>query len=144
MALRPLVDAATLATRLDDPGWIPVDCRFELTSPGAGRAAYHQGHIPGARYAHLDDDLAAPPRAGDGRHPLPEVGSFTDWLARHGVGDDEQVVAYDDAGGSFAARLWWMLHWLGHEAAAVLDGSWQVWTDAEYPVSRDVRPSASK
>jgi len=127
MPLKPLVNAATLAAHLGDPGWIPVDCRFDLASPGAGRAAYRQGHIPGARYAHLDDDLAAPPRSGDGRHPLPEPAVFAARLAAWGISDDSTVVAYDAGAGTIAARLWWMMGWLGHARVHVLDGGLGAW-----------------
>ncbi len=144
MPFSTIVSAETLKQHIDDPGWVVFDCRFSLDDTERGRRDYQQSHIPGAYYAHLDEDLSAPRRADSGRHPLPDVGLFCDWLARHGTGGNEQVVVYDDAGGSFAARLWWMLQWLGHEAAAVLDGGWQVWTDAGFAVNRDVRPSTHK
>ncbi len=141
MPFSTIVSAETLKQHIDDPGWIVFDCRFSLDDTERGRRDYQHSHIPGSHYAHLDEDLSAPRRVDSGRHPLPDVGLFCDWLARHGIGDNEQVVAYDDAGGAFAARLWWMLQWLGHEAAAVLDGGWQVWNDAGFPVNQDVRPS---
>jgi thiosulfate/3-mercaptopyruvate sulfurtransferase len=144
MPYSTIVSAETLKQHIDDPAWIAFDCRFSLDDTQRGRRDYQQSHIPGAYYAHLDEDLSAPRRADSGRHPLPDIGFFSDWLARHGVGDKEQVVAYDDVGGAFAARLWWMLHWLGHEAVGVLDGGWQAWTDAGYPVNRDIRPSTHK
>ncbi len=144
MPYSTIVSTEIMKQHLDDPGWIVFDCRFALDDTERGRRDYRQAHIPGAYYAHLDEDLSAPRRADSGRHPLPDIEPFSAWLARHGVSDKEQVVAYDDAGGSFAARLWWMLQWLGHGAAAVLDGGWQAWTDAGYPVSQDLRPSAHK
>lgn len=126
-----LVDTAALAAHLDDhhdgPRWVIVDCRFILTDPEAGRRAYAAGHIPGARYAHLNDDLAAPIRADTGRHPLPDPHELARKLGAWGIGNDTQVVVYDDSFGSMAARLWWLLRWLGHETVALLDGDIRKW-----------------
>ena len=126
-ALQPLVDAKTLAERLAEPDWIIVDCRFRLTEPDAGYSAYRRGHIPGARYAHLDDDLAADPGPGDGRHPLPDPERFAITPGAWGISNLSSVVVYDDASGAIAARLWWLLRWLGHERVAVLDGGLDAW-----------------
>jgi thiosulfate/3-mercaptopyruvate sulfurtransferase len=104
-----------------------IDCRFDLMNPDGGRRAYLEGHIPGARYADLNKDLSAPITATSGRHPLPTPSDFAGTLVRLGVGRATQVVAYDDSGGAFAARLWWMLRWVGHPAAAVLDGGIKAW-----------------
>ncbi len=129
-----LIAADELAAHLDDPDWAVVDCRFSLQDPEQGRRAYQAGHIPGAVYAHLDEDLSGPVVPGrTGRHPLPEPEGFAARLGRWGIGNTTQVVAYDDAGGAYAARLWWMLRWLGHEAVAVLDGGWPVWVAAGLP-----------
>jgi thiosulfate/3-mercaptopyruvate sulfurtransferase len=125
-----LVDVATLATHLHDPTWLIVDCRFDLANPHAGEAAFGQGHIPGAVYAHLDCDLAAPITATTGRHPLPDPQDFARTLGRWGVTANTQVVAYDADNGMYAARLWWMLRWVGHNAAAVLDGGFKAWLGA--------------
>jgi thiosulfate/3-mercaptopyruvate sulfurtransferase len=144
MPYSTIVSAETLKQHIDDPDWIVFDCRFALNDTERGRRDYQRSHIPGAYYAHLDEDLSAPRRMDSGRHPLPDIEPFSDWLVQHGVGDNEQVVVYDDVGGSFAARLWWMLHWLGHEAVAVLDGGWQVWADAGYPVNQEASPSTRK
>lgn len=137
-----LVTPAILAAQLDHPGWVVIDCRFSLADPAAGERAYREGHIPGARYAHLDRDLAAPVTPASGRHPLPAP----EWLAVElgvwGVAADSQVVAYDDAGGAFAARLWWLLRWLGHAAVAVLDGGLPRWRREGRPVS-DALPSVT-
>lgn len=140
-----LVSVATLAAHLDDPHWLIVDCRFDLTNPAAGEAAFATSHIPGAVYAHLDRDLAGPITPQTGRHPLPEPETFADTLSRWGVTPTTQVVAYDADVGMYAARLWWMLRWVGHERAAVLDGGWQAWTAAGLPASNEVtmrNPSA--
>ena len=130
MEWRPLIDAAALAQRLGDGRTVPIDCRFDLARPAAGRDAYRAGHVPGARYASLDADLSAPVTAGSGRHPLPDPRRFAAWLAGVGVDEDSGVVAYDDAGGAYAARLWWLLRWIGHERVAVLDGGYAAWIAA--------------
>jgi thiosulfate/3-mercaptopyruvate sulfurtransferase len=134
----PLIDAPSLARCLADPGWVIVDCRFTLTDPAAGRAAYSRAHIPGARYADLDRDLARAPSAQDGRHPLPARDDFAERLGSWGIGNGSTVVAYDEGGGAIAARLWWMLHWLGHDRALVLDGGWAAWDAAKLPVETEV------
>lgn len=124
-----LISADELAARLDEPQLRIVDCRFQLGDVDAGRAAYLNGHIPGAVYAHLERDLSAP-RAADGRggrHPLPDRDAFTATLGQLGIGNSHQVVVYDDSGGAIAARLWWMLRWMGHGAVAVLDGGLRAW-----------------
>jgi thiosulfate/3-mercaptopyruvate sulfurtransferase len=136
MAFGPLIDVDTLARNLRRADWVVVDCRFTLTDAAAGRAAYERGHIPGARYAHLDDDLARRPQPHEGRHPLPDPERFAATLGAWGVERDSTVVAYDDANGAIAARLWWLLRWLGHERCAVLDGGFAAWQDAGRPVEQ--------
>ena len=101
----------------------------------AGRRDYAQSHIAGARYAHLDEDLAGSKTGVNGRHPLPDPEKFSARLAGYGLSKDMQVVAYDASGGYYAARLWWMLRWLGHPQGAVLDGGWKAWLDAGLPVT---------
>ncbi|MEM6987033.1 MAG: sulfurtransferase [Pseudomonadota bacterium] len=108
---------------------VVFDCRFDLTDPNRGLASYREQHVPGAHYADLNSDLSSPPGDG-GRHPLPEPDAFARWIGDHGVSDDTQVVAYDDGVGAFAARLWWLLRWMGHEKAAVLDGGLKAWAAA--------------
>jgi thiosulfate/3-mercaptopyruvate sulfurtransferase len=126
-----LISAADLAPHVTDPNWVVIDCRHDLTNPDAGQAAYAAGHIPHAGFAHLDTDLSdkKPGPNGEfrGRHPLPEPDAFIATLRRWGVNDNSQVIAYDAQGGMFAARLWWMLRWVGHEAVAVLDGGLPAW-----------------
>jgi len=122
-----LVQTAELAERLGDPDWLVVDCRFTLSDPEVGLNAYRRSRIPGARYLHLEDDLSGPRTEFSGRHPLPDPEAFCRTLALAGMGRDLQVVAYDDSFGSIAARLWWMLRWLGHETVALLDGGFQKW-----------------
>jgi len=131
-----LIQAEQVIDHLGDPEWAIVDCRFYLANPRRGCEEYLAGHIPGAVYAHLDADLCGPVHPGiTGRHPLPEIPAITEKLSAWGIGPNVQVVAYDDAGGSMAAaRLWWMLLWLGHPAVAVLDGSWRRWKREGHPV----------
>ncbi len=121
---------------LDDPSLRVVDVRWLLGTPGRGRESYDEGHIPGAIFLDLDTDLVA--RDGPGRHPLPSPIDFRASLEATGIGTEHTVVAYDDVGGWVAARLWWMLDDLGHRDVAVLDGGFQAWVAAGYPVTRDV------
>jgi thiosulfate/3-mercaptopyruvate sulfurtransferase len=125
-----LIGAAALGDLVSKPEIAIIDCRFDLLNAEGGRRAYLEGHIPGARYADLNRDLSAPISATSGRHPLPAPGDFAGTLARLGVANDTQVIAYDDSAGAFAARAWWMLRWLGHTAVAVLDGGIKAWTGA--------------
>jgi len=135
MTTDPLIDAATLRARLGQPGFVVVDCRFNLQDPAAGRAAYERGHIPGARYADLDRDLARPPAPSEGRHPLPDPGAFAAKLGEWGIGPDDTLVAYDEASGAIAARLWWLARWIGHRGKAlVLDGGFAAWQAVSLPV----------
>ena len=110
------------------------DLSFDLTDPSAGRRGYLAGHLPGARYLSLDDDLSAPKTGRNGRHPLPDREGFARRMAALGVSGDRQVVAYDPAGGMYAARLWWMLRWAGHAQVAVLDGGLQGWKALGLPL----------
>ncbi len=130
-----LISVADLAARLDDPDLRIADVRWSLATPGAGRAAYREGHLPGAVFVELESVLTA--RDGPGRHPLPDPGKFVAELARLDIGREHRVVAYDDAGGTVAARLWWMLDVLGHPRAAVLDGGIDAWRAAGLPMVRD-------
>ena len=127
MTFQTLIDAASLRGILGSATLAVIDCRFDLQDPEGGRRAYLRGHIPGARYADLNKDLSAPVSLSSGRHPLPAPREFAAKLEQWGIGNDTQVVAYDESNGSFAARLWWMLHWLGHGSAAVLDGGLKAW-----------------
>ncbi len=131
-----LIDTADLARRLNDPDWVIVDCRFSLADPDQGRRAYAAAHIPHAVYADLEQDLSAPAVPGQtGRHPLPAVTTLAERLGDWGVGPGVQVVAYDEADGSFAVRLWWLARWLGHRTVAVLDGGWRAWCADDRPVT---------
>lgn len=139
-----LISAGELARHAGDPNWAVLDCRFALADTERGERDYLQAHIPGAVYAHLDRDLSGFVISGvTGRHPLPPVEKAVQAFSRMGIDHHTQVVAYDDVGGALAAvRAWWMLRWLGHEAAAVLDGGWQSWQGGGYPTrsGQETRP----
>ena len=135
----PLMSTATLRAHLDDPLWIVIDCRFNLMDTEAGRRAYRESHLPGARYAHLDHDLSSPVTPTTGRHPLPDPARLAQTLGAWGIGNATQVVAYDDMGGMLAAaRLWWLVRWLGHERVAVLDGGFSAWQRAGLPLTAEL------
>ncbi|TWT17482.1 sulfurtransferase [Luteimonas marina] len=137
-----LVQPEALAAALDERDVVVVDCRFSLADPEAGEQAYRAGHIPGARYAHLDRDLSDHGKQGQGRHPWPDASDFSARLSDWGISPGSRVLAYDAGDGAFAARLWCLLKMLGHEAVAVLDGGWARWTALGLPVDAAV-PSPS-
>jgi thiosulfate/3-mercaptopyruvate sulfurtransferase len=128
MEFQTLIGVDSLQGLLGNPRLAVVDCRFDLMKPEAAGQAYLRAHIPGARYADLNRDLSGPTGPHTGRHPLPAPEAFARRLSQLGIGNDTQVVAYDEVDGSFAARLWWMLRWLGHDFVAVLDGGFKAWT----------------
>jgi thiosulfate/3-mercaptopyruvate sulfurtransferase len=138
-----LISAPDLAAHIDDPAWVVVDCRHDLMNLAAGRGAYASGHLPGAVFADLETVLSGAKTGADGvfrgRHPLPDKEALAEALRGFGIGDATQVVAYDAHGGMFAARLWWLLRWLGHEAVAVLDGGMAAWDAAGQPLTTEVR-----
>lgn len=133
-----LVTPAELTAHTRDSRWLIIDCRFDLARPDAGEAAYRTSHIPNAVYAHLDRDLAAPVTPATGRHPLPSPEKFAATLGAWGLTADTQVVAYDADTGAFAARLWWLLRWMGHKKVAVLDGGFKAWLAAGLPVTNEI------
>jgi len=134
-----LVSTRTLAEHLDDPSWRVIDCRHDLSDPALGRRAWMEAHIPGAIFWHLDEDLSSPRTGTNGRHPLPPYGDFVRFVGACGLTPETQVVVYDDDGGMFAARAWWMLRWIGHRRVAVLDGGWNAWRSDNLPFDRSVR-----
>ena len=139
-----LISVSDLAAHLNDAEWVVCDCRHELADTEAGRRAYGASHLPGARFVHLDEDLSAPRTGRNGRHPLPDPDRFARRLGELRIANDTQVIAYDASGGYYAARLWWMLRWLGHAAAAVLDGGWDAWRSATHPITvqlPDIKPA---
>ena len=117
-----LIECKVLEDNLDNENWVVVDCRFSLQDTGSGYLAYESSHIPGAVYAHLDNDLCGPPLTDNGRHPLPSQVAMNTLFGRLGINQHTQVVIYDESNGAFASRLWWMLRYMGHSAVAVLDG----------------------
>jgi thiosulfate/3-mercaptopyruvate sulfurtransferase len=132
-----LISAARLQTLLSEGNVLVVDVRHDLAQPSAGREAYAAGHIPAAIFLHLDDDLSGEKTGHNGRHPLPQRKEFAARMAALGMHKGTQVVAYDAQGGMFAARLWWMLRWLGHSRVAVLDGGLPAWQALGAPLSQD-------
>ena len=127
-AFTDLIGVEDLQDLMQTSGARIVDCRFNLMDTDQGRREFVEGHIPGAVYAHLDDDLSSPITASSGRHPLPNVEEFVRRLGGWGIDNDTQVVVYDHTNGAVAARLWWMLRWLGHDKVAVLDGGIAAWS----------------
>jgi thiosulfate/3-mercaptopyruvate sulfurtransferase len=131
MSYSVLISASQLqALQASGAPVVLLDCGFDLNDPGAGQRAFGTAHLPGAQYAHLDRDLAGTKTGRNGRHPLPERAAFAATMGRWGVGPGVQVVTYDAQGSPYAARAWWMLRWLGHEAVAVLDGGTAAWQGA--------------
>lgn len=138
-----LIETGQLADLLAQNAAIVLDCRFDVSRPEAGEAAWRQGHIPDAHYAHLDADMAAAPDESSGRHPLPDPELFQTRLEAFGIAPETQVVVYDDAGGAIAGRMWWLLRWVGHAAVAVLDGGLPKWVREARPLSQEC-PAAAR
>lgn len=136
-SMKPIAKMDWLAGRLGAGDLVIADCRHVSGKPEEGRRAYAEDHIPGAVYLDLEQDLCGPVREHGGRHPLPDLGTFSLLMGELGIGNDTTVVAYDDQGGAIAARLWWMLSFLGHRRACVLEGGYSAWKAAGYPVSGD-------
>lgn len=141
-AFTTLITVDELAEHKNDPYWVILDCRHDLANPNAGRAWYAEGHIPTAQFAHIDFDLSGNKineiGAFCGRHPLPDRDTFIAKLRAWGISNNTQVIAYDAQGGMFAARLWWMMRWVGHQAVAVLDGGYPAWLAANREISTGV------
>lgn len=133
-----LISTNELAHRLHDPALVLVDCRHNLSDVDAGERAFRDSHLPGARFLHMDRDLSGERTGSNGRHPLPDVAALAATLSGAGIDASKQVVAYDQNNGMWASRLWWLLHWLGHDAAAVLDGGIDKWIAEGRPMSADV------
>jgi thiosulfate/3-mercaptopyruvate sulfurtransferase len=138
-----LVTTHELSQHLHDRDWIVFDCRHELADPSRGACAYSEGHVPGAFFAAVDTDLAGEKTGTNGRHPLPRPEAFAAFLGQHGVTSRHQVVAYDDVGGQYAARLWWLARWIGHARVAVLDGGLPKWIADGFALTTDV-PEAQR
>jgi len=139
MEFLTLISTDGLSQFLSEANWRIIDCRFSLEDPERGRIDFHKSHIPGSLYAHLDEDLAGLYVEGEtGRHQLPKINDFIDKLNSWGIDNHTQVVVYDDRGGMMAARLWWMLNWVGHKAVAVLDGGFTKWVKEGNPISSEL------
>lgn len=134
MTYTTLISAEQLTAIHTTPNLVIIDCRHDLMQPDAGQQAYNTGHIPGAVFMHVDHTMSGSKQDAQGvfqgRHPLPAQADLINALRAAGVNSTSQVVIYDAQGGMFAARLWWMLRWIGHSAAAVLDGGLPAWTAA--------------
>ena len=133
-----LINTENLSKHLRDPEWVIFDCRHDLFDLGKGERQYREGHIPGAHYASVDTDLSGEKTGTNGRHPLPSPAAFTAFLARHGVSNTSTIVAYDDVGGQFASRLWWMARWIGMTNVLLLDGGIPKWIADGGTLSTDV------
>lgn len=134
-----LVSVETLANHLDDPHWVVFDCRHDLANTEYGAQAWAKAHIPGALFLHCDRDLSGPMTGKNGRHPLPMIDEFARKMSAAGITPETQVVAYDNEASAFAARLWWLLKWLGHDQVAVLDGGLPAWRRAKLPLDTTVK-----
>lgn len=138
-----LINSQQLATLLlKGPAAALLDCRFDLAAPDSGEASYLAGHLPDAQYLHLDRDLSGAKTGFNGRHPLPDRDALASRLRQLGVQHGQQVVVYDAQGGMFAARVWWLLRWLGHSAVAVLDGGLSAWQAAGHTLQIQTTPPA--
>jgi thiosulfate/3-mercaptopyruvate sulfurtransferase len=133
LSFSALITVEQLAPHVADGAWCVIDCRHDLSDFAAGGAAFADAHIPGAVFARIEDDLSGAKTGRNGRHPLPARDDLAATFRRWGISDDSQIVAYDSHGGSYAARLWWLARWLGHEQVAVLDGGWQAWRAGANP-----------
>jgi len=138
-----LVNTETLASHLDDPSWVIFDCRHDLSDFGKGERLYRESHIPGAHFAPVETELSGVKTGRNGRHPLPDPQTFASFLERHEVSETSTVVAYDDVGGQYSARLWWLARWIGFDGVALLDGGFPKWVAEGRPVSAAI-PSPRK
>lgn len=135
MSFTTIISCEQLAVQLDKPNWLIFDCRFSLSDTEAGQRAYRQGHIGSARYLDLNQDLSSQVTSQTGRHPLPDFRQLRQKLTNLGLTNRSQVVVYDDAGGAFAGRLWWLLRCMGHQDVAVLDGGIKRWQALKLPTT---------
>lgn len=133
-----LVSTADLAARLQDPSWVIFDCRHDLLDTAKGEQLYRESHIPGAHFAPVDVVLSGPKTGTNGRHPLPDPRLLAGFLSGRGVTPETQIVAYDDVGGQYAARLWWLARWIGAPRVALLDGGWTKWLAEARPVTAEI------
>lgn len=138
MSYQIIISVDDLKQNLHNENWFVFDCRFLLKDPSGGRNMFNQGHLPGAKFADMDTDLSSPMTQTSGRHPLPDPNLFIEKLQIWGVNNNSQIICYDDVSGAFAARMWWLLHWVGHQDVAVLDGGIEKWREKGLPLEEDV------
>ena len=138
MSYNTIISAQQLNEIINNDNVRIFDCRFSLKDPQGGLKSFNAGHLPNAQFADMDTQLSSPMTETSGRHPLPDAKVFIDQLKQWGVNNDTQVIAYDDMSGAFAARLWWMMRWVGHDNVAVLNGGMQKWTDAGFDLTQDI------
>ena len=138
-----LIEAQTIYEHLAEPDWTFVDCRYDLMDKDAGYRSYLAGHIPGAVYASLHGDLSSEPVTDCGRHPVPSREALEKKFSAMGIANRKQVVAYDNSGGIFAARLWWLLNYAGHSRVAVLDGGLNAWKQAGYKLENNEKQAVA-
>ena len=139
MIYQTIISVEDLNNNLSNQDWFIFDCRFLLKEPEGGLNKFNRGHIPGAQFADMDKDLASAMTPTSGRHPLPDPNELIKKLQSWGVNNSSQVICYDDLSGAFAARMWWLLKWLGHDKVAVLDGGIDKWTASDLPLEKDVK-----
>jgi len=139
MSYQSIISVEDLNKNLNNSNWFIFDCRFLLKDPQGGLKKFQQGHIPGAQFADMDKDLASPMTEASGRHPLPDPEVFINKLRGWGVKNDAQIICYDDMSGAFAARMWWLLKWLGHNDVAVLDGGIDKWIASNYALEAELQ-----
>jgi thiosulfate/3-mercaptopyruvate sulfurtransferase len=137
MSYSTIISAPELNAIINDDNVRVFDCRFSLKDPKGGLKSYQAGHLPMAQFADMDTQLSSAMTETSGRHPLPDADVILAQLKEWGINHDTQVIAYDDISGAFAARLWWMMRWLGHDKVAVLNGGIQQWTQQGFPLSQD-------
>ncbi len=138
-----IVTVEELKQNINNPNWVVFDCRFAVGQPDLGKEKYLENHIPHARYVDLDNDASSPETQTSGRHPLPDPHTLQNKLIDWGVNQDTQIVVYDDVSGVIAGRFWWVLQWMGHSQVAVLDGGFDCWQNARYPLE-STTPIVSK
>ena len=138
MNYQTIISVDDLNQNINNKDWFIFDCRFLLKDPNGGLNKFNQGHIPNAQFADMDKDLASPMSKTSGRHPLPDPSQFIEKLRNWGVNNNSQIICYDDISGAFAARMWWLLNWVGHKNVAVLDGGLEKWTAQGLPLETEV------
>ena len=143
MKYQTIISVEDLNKNLNTQDWLIFDCRFILKDPEGGLKKFNQGHIPGAQFADMDKDLASPMTSTSGRHPLPNPDEFINKLQSWGVNNTSQIICYDDMSGAFAARMWWLLKWLGYNDVAVLDGGIDKWTANNLTLETDTQQKAA-